>query len=98
MALGKLLPQLRPSDQALAETQPRSGGGRKTEAWEAVPVELAAAKEFHEVAGLAPLDLLMTLDLAHKRGRCVCAEETCKDEISLHAGGVRNQGTILPGI
>jgi hypothetical protein len=30
-----------------------------------------------EVAGLAPLDLLMALDLAHKRGRvCVRGQET----------------------
>ena len=40
-------------------------------------------------------ELLKTFDLAHKRGRCVCAEETRKDEISLHTGGVRNQGTIF---
>ncbi len=31
MALVALLPQLRPSDQALAETQPRSGGEIGTE-------------------------------------------------------------------
>ncbi len=28
------------------------------------------AKEFHELAGLASLELLKTFDLAHKRGRC----------------------------
>ncbi len=55
----------------------------------------AGVKEFHELAGLASLELLKTFDLAHKRGRCVCAEETREDEISLHTGGVRNQGKIF---
>ncbi len=79
----------------------RTGANGRWAAAAGTFVELAAsalveAKEFHEVAGLAPLDLLMSLDLAHKRGRCVCAEETREDEISLHTGGVRNQGTIFP--
>ena len=43
MTLVTLLPQLRPLDQALAETQPRSGGGIiKIEAWDAAIAEAAA--------------------------------------------------------
>ncbi len=42
MALVTLLPQLRPSDQALVETQSRSGGGRKTVAWDTAYAEAAA--------------------------------------------------------
>ena len=75
---------------ACGDATVRRGGGRKTEAWETVPVELAAAKEFHEVAGLAPLDLLMTLDLAHKRGR-VCV----RDEIFTSHSRCGNGGAYL---
>ncbi len=54
--------------------QPRSGGKTGTEVPVIGAVELAAAKEFHELAGLAPFELLMTFDLAHKRGGVRVAE------------------------
>ncbi len=60
-----------------------------------MPVELAAAKEFNEVAGLAPLDLLMTLDLAHKRGRVCVRGGNSKDEILLRTAGAGNGGAYL---
>ncbi len=86
MALVTLLPQLRPSDR-----KPRSGGKIGTEVQETVAVELAAVKEFHELAGLASLELLKTFDLAHKRGRCVCGEETARTKFHF-AQPVRGMG------
>ncbi len=61
---------------------------------EIVAVELAAVKEFHELAGLASLELLKTFDLAHKRGRCVCGRKPAETETRTfpHAKGRRERG------
>ena len=45
------------------------------------------------VAGLAPLDLLMTLDLAHKRGRCACGRKPKDRNTKIYfAQAVRGMG------
>ncbi len=42
---------------------------------EIATAELAAAKEFDNLAGLAPYEVLMATYLAHMRGPCVCGRK-----------------------